>query len=66
MAEPHKLKYMAGKFIVKVLKVVDEQTDRVKTVFEQEFDNVDVGSFARFLNKKPENGQEKDEKSVKL
>lgn len=58
---------MSEKYIVRVIRKTDGVA-QVDQVFEQEFENLDVSDLARHLNTKPErkDGQDKDNKSVKL
>ena len=67
---------MKERFIVKVLKKTEVVSssqairDEVNQIYEQEFDNFDIGEFAIFLNKKKEpekkDGQQKDTESIKV
>lgn len=43
---------------------VDKKVEQVDQIYEQEFDKFDIGEFAISLNKR--NGQEKDEKALKM
>jgi len=58
------------KFTVRVIrkrKVKNPEgnaSEEVDQIYEQEFDHIDIGDFAMKLNRK--DGQEKDEKSIKV
>ena len=71
---------MKERFLVKVLKKTEilpspsstsqAIRDEINQIYEQEFDNFDIGEFAIFLNKKKEpekkDGQQKDTESIKV
>jgi len=69
------------KFIIKVIRKriteipahqdsaskIPKIEEKVDQIYEQEFDNLDIGELAMKLNRKEKkDGQEKDEKSIKI
>jgi hypothetical protein len=67
---PEEEKKPKEKFIVRVLRnrkvenPAGNSHEEVDQIYEQEFEHIDIGEFAMKLNRK--DGQEKDEKSLKV
>ena len=67
---PEEEKKLKQKFIVRVIRnrkienPAGNAREEVDQIYEQEFENIDIGDFAMKLNRK--DGQEKDEKSLKV